>query len=420
MNRLKQPIVPIFIVIFVNMLGIGIILPLLPYYAQTFGADPFTIGVLLGSYAAFQLIGAPILGRMSDRYGRKPVLIVTEGVNVVGYLVMALATGLPMLFAARILAGFMGGNIPVAQAAITDVTDEKSRAKAFGLSGSAFGLGFILGPALGASLAPIGYWLPAAIASVLSLIAMMLVITILPETRKQTLPAPVAPARAKAGFFANLKASLNRPVLAAFLGVSLIYTFAFAVYQNTYVLVLAGNFGLAVQQAGFMLMYGGILIVLMQWFVLPRVVDRLGERRLIPVGMTILATGATASAFVPSWEWLLLTSGLVTVGAAFTNPSMMSLLSKLAGSNERGAVLGVSSSVNSLANIGSPLVGGLMLQVIGGASPMVLTGALVMTALCGIALLFRSWKGSAAPTQLPARQEEAQPSERVTAAAHAA
>lgn len=407
---MNRKLLPVFTIVLVNMLGIGIILPLLPYYAQTFGADATAIGFLLAAYATFQFFSAPFLGRLSDRIGRKPVLIVSELGAAAGYVVLAFAPTLAFLFVGRIVAGLFAGNIPVAQAAAVDVTPPQDRAKTFGVLGSAFGIGFIIGPALGASLSTISYSLPALIAAALSVLAAILVVVLLPETRGKRAAAAYAQAAPAAGaehgrhggpapagsWKSALRKAMSRPVLGVFLGVLLVYTFGFAVYQSTFVQVMDFQFGLSVQQAGFFLMYGGILIVVAQLALLPRLVKRFSDRQRALAGMAILGSGALMTAMLSSWEPLIISSTLVTLGAATANPSMLSILSNIAGDNERGTILGLNSSISSLANIFAPVIGGILIAQVASNAPMILTSLCVLAGLIGAAILFSRWKAPAA------------------------
>ena len=188
----NKPLFSIFLIVFIDMLGFGLILPLLPYYAETFGASDTVIGLLVASYAAAQLIGAPLLGRLSDRFGRRPILLISLVGTLLGFLLLGFASTLFILFAARILDGITGGNISVAQAYISDVTDSKNRAKGLGMIGAAFGLGFIIGPATGGLLSQWGYAVPAFAAAGLVAINLLMVALWLPESLppKKELPKP--------------------------------------------------------------------------------------------------------------------------------------------------------------------------------------------------------------------------------------
>ena len=181
----KSPLLPIFLIVFIDLLGFGLILPLLPFYAKSFGANELTIGLLLASYSLMQFIGAPVLGRLSDRYGRRPILLISQLGTFVGFIMLGFANGLGMLFASRIVDGVSGGNISTAQAYIADISDEKNRARNFGLIGAAFGLGFIMGPAIGGFLSQFGYQVPAFAAAGLSFLSMTLTFFLLHEPERK-------------------------------------------------------------------------------------------------------------------------------------------------------------------------------------------------------------------------------------------
>ncbi|HEY7506053.1 MAG TPA: MFS transporter, partial [Nitrososphaera sp.] len=204
----------IILVVFIDLLGFSLIIPLLPYYAQTFNASDTTIGLLLASYAAAQLIGAPLLGRASDRFGRRPILLISIFGTFLGFLIFGFAKSLVMLFASRILQGLTGGNLSVAQAYITDVTDAKSRNRGLGMIGAAFGLGFIIGPALGGLLSGISYSVPAFVAAGLSFINLLLIAFWLPESltpEKRGLLTHKKPAVSFRALFEALRHPLTGP-----------------------------------------------------------------------------------------------------------------------------------------------------------------------------------------------------------------
>src|ERR1700704_1434383 len=236
LRLVTRPLLIIFLTIFVNLVGFGIIIPLLPFYAQTFGASPLVIGLLFAIFSLCQLIAAPALGDLSDRYGRRPVLIFSLAGTVVSFVMMAVATSLTILFVARIVDGLSGGNISTARAYVADVTEPKDRARAYGLIGAAFGLGFILGPALSGVLSKVSYTAPIWAAAALTLVATAMAWLWLPETVH----------RAQAGTgnpFRYLPELLRRPILRRVLVIDFVYWFAFAIFQTTFALFAAIRFG---------------------------------------------------------------------------------------------------------------------------------------------------------------------------------
>src|SRR5262249_40479128 len=224
-----RPLFIIFLTIFVNLVGFGIIVPLLPFYAETFGASPFTIGLLFAVFSLCQLAAAPALGEWSDRYGRRPILVFSLAGTVVSFVMLALAHNVAMLFAARIVDGLSGGNISTARAYVADVTEPKDRARAYGLIGAAFGLGFIFGPALSGILAHYSYTAPIWAAAALTLVATAMAWLWLPETVH----------RAQAGTgnpFRYLPGLIRRPLARRALAIDFLYWFSFAVFQTTFAL----------------------------------------------------------------------------------------------------------------------------------------------------------------------------------------
>lgn len=224
LNDVSRPLLVIFLTIFVNLVGFGIIIPLLPFYAETFGASPVVIGLLFASFSLSQLVAAPLLGTLSDRWGRRPVLLISLVGTVASFVVLAMADSLAMLFAARIVDGLSGGNITTARAYIADVTTEENRARAYGFLGAAFGVGFVIGPALGGAFSHISYTAPIWAAVVISAIAAALAWLWLPETVHKAHAGAVPPFRALAGI-------ARRPNLRRLLAVDFVYWTAFAVYQ---------------------------------------------------------------------------------------------------------------------------------------------------------------------------------------------
>src|SRR5947209_4478433 len=234
-KSVTRPLLIIFLTIFVNLVGFGIIIPLLPFYAETFGASAFTVGLLFATFSLAQLIASPALGDLSDRYGRRPVLVFSLAGTVVSFVMLAMAHSITMLFLARIVDGLSGGNISTARAYVADITEPKDRARAYGLIGAALGLGFILGPALSGILVKVSYTAPIWAAAALTLVATVMAWLWLPET--------VHRARAGTGNpFRYLPALLKRPLVRRVLAIDFVYWFAFATFQTTFALFAAIRF----------------------------------------------------------------------------------------------------------------------------------------------------------------------------------
>jgi len=283
----NKPLASIFLIVFIDMLGFGLILPLLPYYAETFGASDTVIGLLVPSYAAAQLIGAPILGRLSDRFGRRPVLLLSLAGTLLGFLLLGFAKTLFILFAARILDGLTGGNISVAQAYISDVTDAKNRAKGLGMIGAAFGLGFIIGPASGGLLSQWGYSVPAFAAAGLVTINLLMVALWLPESL--TPEKRTALTEKKPSFSLNaLLDALKRPFTGPLLITRFFFGLAFSIFQTIFALYALRRFNLGATETGFILTYVGVLSVIVQGGLVGRLNQRFRDDLLIFVSVGII------------------------------------------------------------------------------------------------------------------------------------
>ena len=376
----KSPLLPIFLIVFIDLLGFGLILPLLPFYAESFGASELTVGLLLASYSLMQFIGAPVLGRLSDRYGRRPVLLISQLGTFIGFLMLGFANALWMLFLSRIIDGISGANISTAQAYIADVTDEKNRAKSFGLIGAAFGLGFIIGPAVGGFLSTFGYQVPAFFAAGLSLITIVLTYFLLPE--------PEHKSQARREFSRKaLKRAFAHPTIGSLLAMVFTFGLAFAMFQTSFALFAAARFGFDVQQTALVLTYVGVLSVVMQLVVVKRVVKRLGENRSIVVTMSALALGLVLMAAVQNPLMLIVVMPILSFGGGVTTPVLSSLISKSVDRTEVGGMLGISTSVDSLSRVVAPIMGNALLGF-GSALPS-LVGAVILIIPIGLALRLR-------------------------------
>ncbi|MGE5464926.1 MAG: MFS transporter [Syntrophothermus sp.] len=372
-NRLLFSII---LVVFIDLLGFSLILPLLPYYAETFKANSFVTGLLVASYAAAQLIGAPILGRLSDRFGRRPILLVSILGTFLGFLMLGFAGSLAMLFAARVLDGFTGGNLSIAQAYITDVTEAKERSKGLGMIGAAFGLGFIIGPVTGGFLSQWGYAVPAFVAAALSFINLILVYAWLPESLTQAKRASMAEKRPAVTLAALLEA-MKRPFTGSLLITRFFFGLAFAIFQTIFSLYTLKKFNLNARDTGFILTYVGVLSVIVQGFLIGRITKKYREDIVIVSMVALMAISLAGWALAPTVIGLLIILTPTAISGGILNTLLSSTLTKAVEPQEVGGILGLAASVESSTRILAPILGGALLQEFGTWAPG-LFGAVVM------------------------------------------
>ncbi len=379
----RSPLVIIFFTVFIDLVGFGIVLPLLPFYAQIFGATALLVGLLSTSFSLMQFLFAPLWGRISDRIGRRPIILLGLLGSSVSYLVFGLANSLLLLFLSRILAGIAGANISTAQAYIADSTPPERRAKGMGLIGAAYGLGFIFGPAIGGTLSHYGYSVPAYFASVLALCNCLAAYFLLPES----LNSPNRTFAGRQGLnFAGIQRGLRHPELGAFFACFFISTFAFANLESTFALMTQKRFGLDARHNGYLFAYIGVLITIMQGALIGRLVKRFGERKLVVTGLFSMIFGLGLLPFSSSLQYLLLVLVALTFGSGVTNPSITSLISQITGAEDQGGILGVGQSLASLARILGPVWGGFTFDRFGFQYPYI-TGGIFMAVAFGISLV---------------------------------
>lgn len=377
MNQQKR-LLSIFLVVFIDLLGFSLILPLLPYYAETFGASSLAVGLLVAVYAAAQMISAPLLGRLSDQYGRRPVLIISIAGNIIGFLILAAANSLWMLFLARLLAGFTGGNISVAQAYITDVTDENNRAKGLGMIGAAFGLGFIIGPAAGGILSQFGFYVPALLAAGLGMANLILVLFWLPESMTAERRQQLASLPRPAFNFTALMQALRRPKVGPLLHTRFFFGLAFSMFQGVFTLYALQRFLLDSTQTGYILAYVGFLSALTQGLIVGRLTRRFSDRQIILWSTVVMALGLLMWAFSPSVWFLLFDLIPIAVAGGTLNTILNAALTKSVTPVEIGGTLGLSSSVESLTRVIAPSIGGLLLDTVTTSGPGIFSALLLV------------------------------------------
>jgi multidrug resistance protein len=382
----RSPLVIVFVTVFIDLLGFGIIIPLLPFYAETFGAHAFTVAMLSTSFSLMQFIFAPIWGRLSDRIGRRPIIVFGLLGSCLSYLAFGLATSLTALFAARIFAGIAGANIPTAQAVVADITTPENRAKGMGMIGAAFGMGFIFGPAIGGFLSRYGYATPAFFASALSLANFTAAWFLLPETLK-----PEHRAIARVGRIDALRAALARPHLPLLLLIGFLVVAAFSGFENTFALFAERQYGFHASTIGYIFAFVGVVLVIVQGFLVGKTVKKLGEHHIVPISLAIVAIGLLMIPGTHSIPALLAANAVLAIGMGFNNPSLLALISRYTSAGDQGGVLGLTQSLNSLARIVGPMWAGFAFDHIGIGAPYV-SSAAVMGIACALAVtaLWRS------------------------------
>jgi DHA1 family tetracycline resistance protein-like MFS transporter len=360
----RSPLLVIFITVFIDLVGFGIVIPVLPYYAEraSFGATPREVGLLFASYSVMQLIFSPVLGRLSDKYGRRPILLISLMGTCLGFLILGFATTLTMLFIGRIIDGISGGNISTAQAYIADITTKENRAKGMGLIGAAFGLGFVFGPAIGGILSHWGMNVPFLFAGALAFVNVILLYFMLPETVTPDHPARVSAASGRG--WRQLIDALRQPQLAFVLTIYFLSIAAFSIMTAVFSLFMMFRLGYDPWHSGWIFAFVGIISALVQGGLIGKLVKRFGEPTLVIAGGVLFTVSLVLSPFVePSLGLLGILSicAMSSIGNALLSPSLTSLGSKSASAGEQGSVMGVMQSVASLARAVGPSIAAVII-----------------------------------------------------------
>jgi MFS family permease len=378
----RSPLAVIFLTITVDLIGFGIIIPLLPLYADSFGASGVAIGWLMAAYSLMQFLFAPLWGRLSDRVGRRPVLLLSIGGNAIALLFMGLAVDYWWLLASRIVAGLFTANVAVANAYIADITPPEARARGMGIVGAAFGLGIVIGPFIGGEVSTLGYWAPPFVAAGLATANLVSALVLLPESSSPELRRVAA----SSGLADQIRRVVRIDGVVAIVVLGFVQIFAFSMLEMAFVLFAKARLGFDVREAGRVFAFIGILMVAVQGGVIGPVVRRFGEARVVFAGLASTALGMALLPATPANGWILMLGfmSLVAIGHGLTNPALAGLLSVRAPPELQGMCIGVSRSFGALARVAGPPVAGVLFDGAGAGLP-ISVGGLVTAAACALA-----------------------------------
>jgi len=368
----------IFLILLTEVLGFTLVLPFLPFLAQEFGASAFLVGLLLTSFSLFQFISAPIAGTLSDKYGRKPLLIISQVATLISFVILGFANSLWMLFASRIIDGLFGSNSTIAKAYLSDITSQKDKSKVFAVSGAAYAIGIMIGPLLGGTIAQTSYAIPSFIAAGVTLFSILFTLFALPETinkenEKKALKIKLLDMERIKYYLTNNK--VNQQLFEYFF-----YVLAMALFTSSYALFAKIKYDANTQQIGLVMTAIGATNLLFRGFLIPKLIDHFKERDLERFGLALMIVSLSAMILSRSYDHLIPITVLFAVGTGLNYPLMMGDITRSVNNKEQGAILGVANSLDSFAHIAGPLVGGALLST---AYPNSLLGlTIIITAIC--------------------------------------
>ena len=382
----RHPLAVIFFTVFLDLVGFGIIIPLSPYLAREFGASAFEVGLLMAVYSGMQFLFSPFWGGISDRVGRRPVLLVSIAGTAIAHTLFYFADHLWLLFAARLLAGAFSANISTAMAYIADITPAQDRSRNMGLIGAAFGLGFVLGPAIAGLLAHFGENFPALAAAFLSLLNFTLAVFVLDESLSEQSRRQ----RPRGSRLRSIVEKMQRPVVGSLLFAQFAIGLAMANMEASLFLYMQDRFGWGVRQSSYGFAYVGICIAFTQGYLVRKYLPSHGERRMLIIGFLFFICGMLFVGLSP-WIWLLaLAMTALALGNGFINPAVSGSISLLTPAHEQGEVLGVNQSIAALARIIGPLMGGYIYDHVSRPSPFYVAA---LMAAAGLAIVWRARAG---------------------------
>jgi len=386
-NFFKKEYMIIFIIQITEVLGFSLILPFLPLYAEKLGASPLLIGTIFMTFSFFQFLSAPIMGKLSDSYGRKPLLMFSQISTFISFIILGFSNTIWMIFLSRIVDGILGSNFTIAQAYLSDISTKKDRSKVFGLSGAAFGVGFLIGPGIGGFLAQkFGYNVPAFIAAGVSLITIILTQLFLKETVKRKKDTKIT---LKIFHPEHFKKYFENKIIKNKILIFFSYILCHMVFVSTWALFAQKKLGFDTQSIGFILTYVGFNSVIFRGVLLNRMIDFFSEKKLQLISVISMITSMVFTTFI-NQKWMIYVSmTLFSFGAGILRPLIAGEISRSVNKNEQGAIMGVTNSVGSIAQILGPLIGGILLNYFIPES-LTITAAIIMT--FGLFLIIRDNK----------------------------
>ena len=376
----KSALSLIFLTVFIDLLGFGILIPILPAFAtKVLGVDEAAIGIAIASYSFIQFIFNPVLGKLSDKYGRKPVIVFCLIINALGYVIFAFTSSYLLLLLSRVVAGIGGSSISVAQAYIADVTTKENRSKGMGLIGSAFGLGFVFGPLIGGYLAEYGYMVTGLAAGGFSLIAFVVTLLFLPEslTKSEESISEKQIIKRKLIDFEALKKVSSEPGRAVFIILFFILVFSFANIYGTFALLGIQVYGFTDLQNGYIFGITGLTSAIVQGGLIGYIDKLFSRQNILKTGSLIISASLALIPYGGTFLGLAIISVFLSIGTGLLQPTLLSLISDVTPDNEQGVTLGVNQSLSSLARVLGPLWGGFAFEFLGYPFPF-LTGAAFM------------------------------------------
>ncbi|MBD3362468.1 MFS transporter [Candidatus Dojkabacteria bacterium] len=376
----KKEFIIIFFIKITEVLGFSLILPFLPIFAQDLGASPFTVGLIMSSFSLFQFITAPIMGKLSDIYGRRPFLIFSQLSTFLSFIILGFADSIWMLFLSRMIDGMLGSNMTIAQAYISDISTKEQRSKAFASTGIAFSVGFLIGPGVGGFLSKFGYHVPALVASVITLLTIVATYFFLPETvkkkSKEKVKFEIINIKKFTKFFSMNSTRVKLWEFTTFLFAHIIFVSSFALYAEK-------QLGFNVSQIGYTLTYIGAINILFRGLILNIILDKYSDWSLRVWGILSMFFGLFILSFAPNWIFLTVAVSFFSIGSGFVRPLTVSSITKSVKEDEYGSVIGVTNSLGSIVQIVAPLISGFLIDnffpgSIGVVSSLIMLFALLL------------------------------------------